>query len=176
MAPPDILIRPAAIADVYALAERLRDGDRAEILAIGKDPRRVLRASFRSSLTPPKVAYVDNDIAAMWGLGGDILSDIGAPWLMTAPAIERIPVAFLKIAQAELAAMRARKARLENWVLADYHKAVRFLGVLGFSLDEPVPVGPKRAMFRRFWMERPPHENLHPDGVADAAGWQFEAH
>lgn len=170
---PDILIRPALIADVYALASCLRPGDRAEIDAIGKDPRVVLRASFRSSLTPPRAILVDGEIAAICGLGGDILSDMGAPWLMTAHAAERVsPRVFLSIARAELAAMLAVKPQLENWVDARYGKAVRLLEVLGFAVDaEPVPVGPKRAMFRRFHIERTPaHENLHPDGVALDAG------
>jgi hypothetical protein len=151
-----ILIRPAAIADVYALAATLRPGDRAEIAAIGRDPRTVLRASFRSSLTPVKVALFDGQIAAMWGLGGDILSDTGWPWLMTAPPIERIAVSFLKIAKAEVAAMLAFKPRLEGHVDARYAKAVRLLEVLGFAIDPPMPVGPGRALFRPFSIERAP--------------------
>lgn len=161
MAQADVLIRPAAIADVYALASRLRPGDRAEIDAIGKDPRVVLRASFRSSLTPPRAIFVSSfenpsgEIAAICGLGGDILSDTGAPWLMTAHAAERVsPRVFLSIARAELAAMLAVKPKLENYVDARYGKAVRLLEVLGFGIDdEPVPVGRGRAMFRRFWIE-----------------------
>lgn len=148
-----IVIRPAAIGDVYALARRLRVGDRAEIEAVGKEPRRVLRMSFRASLMRPQVALVDGEIAAMWGLGGNILSDTGAPWLMTGIAAERVPVSFLRIARRELAAMLAIKPRLENFVAAEYGRAVRLLEVLGFSIEAAEPVGPKRAPFRRFWIE-----------------------
>ena len=146
-------VRLAAIGDVYALAARLRPGDRAEIEAVRREPRRVLRASFRASLTPPKVAVVDGEIAAMWGLGGDLLSDHGAPWLMTGTVCDRVPVTFMKVARAELALMLAVKPRLENYVDATYAKAVRLLEALGFHIDAPEPVGPKRAPFRRFWIE-----------------------
>lgn len=114
----------------------------------------MLRASFRGSLMPPRAAAIDGEVAAMWGLGGDILSDTGEPWLMTAPPVERAPVSFLRVARAELAAMLAIKPRLENYVAADYRKAVRLLEKLGFALEAPQPIGPKRALFRKFWIER----------------------
>lgn len=95
---------------------------------------------------------MDDEIAAIWGMGGDILSDVGRPWLMTAMPIERIPVSFVKIAQREIAAMNDVKPRLENYVDATYRKAARLLETLGFCLDPPVLIGPKRAPFRRFWI------------------------
>jgi hypothetical protein len=49
----------------------------------------MLRTSFRHSFIPPKAVFVDGEIAAIWGMGGAILSDTGAPRLITAPAIER---------------------------------------------------------------------------------------
>jgi hypothetical protein len=148
-----IEIRLAAIEDVYALARTLRAGDRAEIAAFNRDPRRVLRASFRASLTPPKVATVDGVVAAIWGIGGEILSDTGAPWLMTGTVCDRVPVSFFRIAKAELALMLKIKPRLENYVAADYPKAIRLLEGLGFILDKPSPIGPKNALFRCFWIE-----------------------
>jgi hypothetical protein len=113
----------------------------------------VLRMSFRVSLTRPKVAVVDGEVAAIWGMGGDILSDTGIPWLLTTAAIERMPVTFIKQARIELARMLARKRRLENHVLAEYSQAVRLLEVLGFTLADPAPVGRNRVLFRRFWIE-----------------------
>ncbi len=145
--------RRATIADVYALALNLRAGDRAEIQVMGRDPRRALRFAYRVSLMPPRVATVDGQVAAMWGLGGDLISDVGEPWLLTGHAADRVPFAFVRIAKAELAAMLAVKPRLENYVAADYAKAVRLLEGLGFHLDAPAPIGPRGALFRRFWIE-----------------------
>ncbi len=96
---PRVVVRKAELRDVYTLARGLRESDRAEQIALGKDPKRILRFSFRHSLSAPEVCVIDGEVAAMWGLGGDILSDEGQPWLMTGPAVERIPVSFVKIAQ-----------------------------------------------------------------------------
>jgi len=150
IAVPRVVIRRATIADVYALARRLRPGDRAEALATGMDPRRALRFCFRHSLYPPQVCVVDDEIAAMWGLYGEILSDVGHPWLMTGMAAERIPVTFLKIGRRTVEEMLSHKPQVSNFALAGYSEAISFLQRLGFRLDEPRPLRPGGPPFRRF--------------------------
>ena len=114
----------------------------------------MLRAARRSSLMPAKVALVGGEVAAMWGLSGEVLSETGEPWLMTSTVCDRVPaISFMRIAAAELELMLAVKPRLENYVAADYPKAIRLLEGLGFHIEAPEPVGPKRAPFRRFWIE-----------------------
>ncbi len=91
----------------------------------------------------------------MWGVCGPMLSDTGQPWLLTSPAIERVKVSFLRIAREELAAMLAVRRRLENYVAADYGRAIRLLEALGFTVEAPKPMGLKSgALFRKFWIER----------------------
>lgn len=142
-------IVPATIAHVYELSANLRDGDRNEIEAAGLDPRHCLRDTFKSAIIR-KTALVDGKVAAMFGLGGDLLSDTGKPWLLTAPVIETIPVSFVREARKELAAMLAIRSHLQNWVAADYGRAIRFLEVLGFTVHEAAPFGSKSALFRMF--------------------------
>jgi hypothetical protein len=153
-------IRDAGIQDVYALARNLRAKDRAELLLAGMEPRRAIRMCLRTSVYS-KVAYVDGAIAAMWGLGGGLLSDTGVPWLLTTPAVELAKVSFLKVARAELAIMMAMRARLTNHVAADYVEALRFLTALGFTI-EATPA----KEFYRLSLERANHghrdrPNLH---------------
>ena len=150
---PRHLIVPADLAHVYALARAMRAADAAEATALGLDPVRALRASYRMSLFA-RTAFFDGAIAAMWGLNGDVLSDNGRPWLVTAAAIERLPVTFVREAKATVAAMLSLKGTLENYVAADYGRAVRFLEVIGFALDPPAPFGPHGALFRRFHLRR----------------------
>lgn len=147
------IVVPSTINDVYRVAANLRAHDRAEITGLGLDPREALRTSFRHSILR-RTAFVDGEIAAIWGLGGAMLSDEGAPWLMTTPAAERVPVTFLKTGRAQLNEMLQQRAFLSNVVQASYTRACRFLEVLGFVLDPPQPLGPNRVPFRRFWMER----------------------
>lgn len=145
---------PATISHVYTLAARLRADDRAEIEAAGFDPRKGLRRMYRSSYRV-RTVLVDGEIAAMGGLGGMLLADEGYPWLMTTAAVERHPLAYVRCAQAEVAAALALKRILIGQVMASYARSVRFLALLGFTLDEPLPVGPKQVLHRKFWMERP---------------------
>jgi hypothetical protein len=148
-----IRIVPSEIADVYRLAAHLREGDRLEISGLDLDPTAIIRASYRSAILR-RTAFVDGELAAMWGLGGVALSDDGTPWLMTTKAVERIPVSFVRIARDEVRQMLALRRHLENVVLASYRSACRFLEVLGFALDEPVALGPQGLAYRRFWIDR----------------------
>ncbi len=146
-------MRPATIADVHVIARTLRPADRAEIEALGLDPVQAIRANFRQSVF--RVAAVsDHELLAVGGLVGSMLSDFGYPWLVTAPGIETIPVSFVKEARAVVTQMLALKERLEGHVAADYRGACRLIEVLGFTLDEPMPFGPKAALFRRYSMGR----------------------
>jgi hypothetical protein len=130
----------------------MREPDASEAKGLGYDPRRLLRSSFRSSLYA-RSAFIGSHIAAMWGLTGDILSETGMPWLVTAPIIEKLPIAFIREAKNELENMLFLKPKLENYVIADYRGAIRLLEVLGFHLDPPAPYGRRGVPFRRFWIE-----------------------
>jgi hypothetical protein len=150
---PRVLIVPSKIGDVYRIARNLRAEDAAEITGFGLDPSAALRTSFRNAILR-KTAFVDGEIAAMWGLGGAMLSNEGSPWLMTTPLVERVPVTFLKVGQAQLDEMLDQRAFLFNYVQASYKRACRFLEVLGFVLDPARAMGPNHVPFRRFWIER----------------------
>jgi hypothetical protein len=152
---PRVEIVDAQVEHVYALVDQLRKKDEIEILRSGIKPRRALYRAFRNSLMC-RTAFVDGEIAAMWGIGVAFrpglspLSDLGTPWLHTSVAIERIPLFFVRRAKAELAAMFALKRRLESWVDADYAAAIRFLRLLGFTVEKPAPIGANGALFCRF--------------------------
>lgn len=146
---PVCIVRESVVTDVYALAASLRDGDRAEVEALGFDPREAIRRSYRHAILR-KTYLVDNEIAAMSGLCGAMLSDIGEPYLMTTAHAEKMPVSFVRHARAAVAEMLGQRHRLEGHVAASYHKACRLLELLGFELREPLPLGPHGALFRRY--------------------------
>lgn len=151
---PVCTVRDSVVTDVYALANNLRAEDLSEITGLlAKHPREALRTSYRHAILR-RTACIDGEVAAMWGLGGAMLSDQGTPWLMTSPLVERMPVTFLKVGKVQLDEMVRHRRFLSNYVLATYHRACRFLEVLGFILDPATPMGPQGLPFRRFWMEK----------------------
>lgn len=148
-----VTVRPSVLADVYELAANLREGDREEVESLGMDVRVGIRNSFRHAVLR-KTYLVDGEVAAMSGLCGSMLGDIGEPYLMTGRAAERVPVAFVRHAKASVAEMLGLKRRLEGHVAAKYTRACRLLEVLGFTLGDPLPVGPNAALFRKYIMTR----------------------
>ncbi len=139
---------------IYDLAANLRHLDEQEILGSGNSVKRSLWRAYRNSVLC-KSAIVDNKVAAMWGLclnmrpGLSLLSDLGVPWLHTTAAVERLPVSFVKVAKAELAAMLALRPRLENHVAAEYVQAIKFLRLIGFTVEAPA-AGVTGVMYCRF--------------------------
>ncbi|HEV2674160.1 MAG TPA: hypothetical protein VGV37_06420 [Aliidongia sp.] len=146
------LIQPATLAHVRALAPRLREGDRAEVEAVGAKPRHLMHKLWRTSHTR-RTAFVDGEIAAMWGCAGTLLSPIGEIWLLTAPPVERVPVAFVKEARRGISEMLETHAILVSGVLASYGRAIRLMEILGFEIgaEYSMPCG---ALFRELRMER----------------------
>lgn len=153
------VIVPCKVEHLYELAETMREADKAEIRALGFGIKKTLWRAFRNSILC-KTALVDAKVAAIWGLAVGLrhdvspLSDLATPWLHTSAAIEAIPVSFLKVAKQELAAMMSLRTRLESWVAADYVQAVKFLRVLGFTVDKAEPFGSSGARFSKFHVER----------------------
>lgn len=127
------MIVDAEAEHVKMLCASLRSDDLDEISRFGVSPRRGLWRSFRVSLLR-RAAFVDGEIAAMWGVGGTVLGSEGIVWLMTSDAIERAPFAFVREARSEVATMLQIWPRLVGMVSPDYARAVKFLSLLGFSI------------------------------------------
>ncbi len=148
----DITLLPATLAHVRELQKTLRQADRLEGMRIGIDPVSGVYWSYRCAILR-RTALVDGEVAAMWGVGGEMLGSVGRPYLLTSAACERVhPIRFARIYFDEAREMLRMFPRLENWVDSRYSGAVRLLRLAGFTLDDPVPVGRSGEMFRRFEM------------------------
>jgi len=143
-----IEIMPCSLAHIRALALNLREGDRMEATASGRPCRHLLHALWRNS-SIRKAATVDGQIAAAWGCCGSMMDTVGEPWLLTTPAVEKVPVSVLKIAKYELAEMAKGRNSLVSSVATEYKIAVRFVEKLGFLVggDEHL-IGPNAVSFR----------------------------
>ena len=150
---------PARVEIVEARADHcpmftrlLRDGDRRECEDAGIPPRKAVWRSYRASMLS-WVAFIDGEPAAIFGLGGGCLSDVGRPWLLTTATVERHRLAFVRHAKIIVTDMLSIKPVLENHVSANYPGACRLIKALGFTLGEPEPFGRTGAPFRKFRKE-----------------------
>jgi hypothetical protein len=149
---PQIIVLPSTAVHVRALAANLRPADQNEIEIYGFPTNKALWRSFKASFLR-HTAFIDNEIAAMWGVGGSPMGQMGQPWLMTTEAVKKIsPLAFARIYQREVLRMLNVFPVLINYVDAEYTAAVRLLDIVGFNLGEPEPLGKNGALFRQFEM------------------------
>lgn len=139
-----IVRRVAVTADAEDLAPRLRVSDLAEIAAgTGRDPLSVLLAGVESEA---EALLVDGRVEGLCGCAN------GAPWLLGSPALTRRPLDLLRPARAVVADWLRVYGVLLNYVHAEHRESVRWLKWLGFTVEDPQPLGVRGEMFRPFWM------------------------
>lgn len=143
--PPHIRIVPATLDHARRLV--LRDGDAAEIAALGLTKEHALTASIERSVWA-ETYLVDGEPAAIVGLGlSSLVGGYGVPWLLTGPACERHRKTFLRESRRQVARMLAEASPLINFVHADYRRALRWMAWLGFTIEAPVRLN--GALFHR---------------------------
>lgn len=142
-----IKIVPTIKEHIAILGDNLREADLKEVMSIGLPLRKILWRTWKAAFFC-KTAFVNGELAAVWGIGGAVLGNSVTPWLLTTPACEKIsPLRFVRIYQREILEMLSLYPSLVNYVHADYNKAVRLLENSGFTLGDTESNG-----FRRFEM------------------------
>ena len=149
-----IEVIPSIPAHVPELVRNLREADRREMTCLGFLPRRVVWRSYKGSIMR-RTCMIDDQVGAMWGVSGTIADRVARPWLLTTPLVEAAYSEIgLKIAREELNKMLEAFGHLQNYVDASYTKAIRLLKILGFEIQQPEPMAPTGALFRRFDLKR----------------------
>lgn len=141
----------ATIPDhIGELKSNLRAEDAEEILRFGLTIQKALWQSYRQSLVC-KTAFIDGEIAAVWGIGGRFLGTTGIPWLMTTSIVKKIsPLRFTRLYQEEVIKMLKIFKRLESYVDSEYSSAIRLLDIVGFTIEDPQKIG--NGMYSKFWI------------------------
>lgn len=140
-------------ADIEYVASNMRVADIAEVWAMSRlSPEAALHTSV-SLTTYPYIAYVDEKPAAIFGVYGSILGDIGVPWFLGTDDVKKNAAELLRRTQSFLDFTFVSYRRLENEVHAENRDAVRFLRWAGFRFSEPYKTK-TGAVAHRFWMER----------------------
>jgi hypothetical protein len=142
----EILITDAKPIHIGSITRRLRPDDYAEIAVLYGDVRKAIRAAYRVS-SIRRVAFVDREIAALWGVTGSLLAQEAHMWLVTTAAVEKVPLAFFRLARKEIREMLGTRTVLFGSVRVSYEKSVRFMRLLGWKIGEAVPLGTRGEMF-----------------------------
>jgi hypothetical protein len=146
----NLIIEDTKPEHVSELRNSMRTKDIEEVEKFGFTARRALWRSYKGSVMS-RSAIVDGEVAAIWGVGGILLGDVGSPWLLTGAASEKIsPWLFAKIYKNQVMEMLDIFPVLENWVDAEYNEAIKLLKVVGFNVGSPEMIGPRKAWFRKY--------------------------
>lgn len=150
-----VAIRGARDADIDLMLPHIREPDIAEMWAAGRyTPEYALRQGLAQS-DATWTGIVNDEIVCMFGVSaGSILGGIGVPWMIGTHAIDRHAASFVRHSRGALLMMQSRYEYLVNFVDDRNEAAKRWLGWLGFTIEEPRPFGPYRLPFRLFWMSR----------------------
>ena len=145
-------VHDATLADIEALAPRLRADDAAEVAAMGVSPEAALRRSLDISHWA-HAAWVDGEIAAMWGLHIPHLASATAyPWLLTTAVVERHRKLFVATSRSQIAIWQSYGFALEGAIDGRYARAQRWLWHLGFALS-PGPLMKSGIEFKTYRKE-----------------------
>lgn len=137
------------------MAASLRAADYNEIVAAAgiEDAEEALLQCLDVSLVS-KAWIVGGRVACLYGLAGNMVSDVGRPWLLSTDLVREHRLQFLRGSRRELRWMLSVYPVLENYVDCRYVAAIRWLRWLGFRLDEPISAGPQGMLFQRFELRR----------------------
>lgn len=139
-------ILPCRARHIAEISRNLRAEDRAEIENAGLHPRHFLFRLYSESTLYRRAALIDGEVAAVWGDQAPLLSTEGHLWLLTAPPIERLPLAFFRETRREIRERLAVRSMLRADAASGYGRALRFFAMLGF---EVLDVGSDGSTARR---------------------------
>lgn len=116
------------------MATKLRETDLAALKAAGISAVQALELCYQRSVMR-KTAFLDGEVAAMWGCRGVMLGGTGDAWLFASEGISRVPRLALRMAHREMAAFRSVFGRMTGYVFASDPRACRFIEKLGGTIQ-----------------------------------------
>lgn len=148
---PDII---AATAEhIPFIAEHIRLDDEEELWAsVGMSPSDALGMSLAESALS-WTGTIDGVPVCMFGVA-EFSEGKGRPWMIGTDHLNRYPFIFLSHCRGCLDQMLEHYPYLENYADQRNTRALAWLRWLGFTFDDPEPMGPFGLPFIRFEMRR----------------------
>ncbi len=141
MADPEIVIVETTPAHIREMAEVIDAQTASVAIKLGVSPKKALWMSYRQSIIC-MTALIEGRVVAMWGVGGQMFSDVGRPWLTLSPEVENHPFRVAFRYRKELNRFQQMFPVLEEWVETSNVKAIRLLALMGFKIGKnEIPLG-----------------------------------
>lgn len=130
----NVRIVPAQSKHINRIANRMREIDARECVALGHTPKQALRRCWsRSSIA--WTALVDEQPEAMFGVVvQSVLDAEGAPWFLGTDEVYRHGKAMISWGPGIISRLHNSNLRLSNVVCCDNTKAIRLLRKWGFTV------------------------------------------
>ncbi len=152
MTSPEIIIIDTIPEHLREMAGKMHSNIAETALKLGMPAHKALWRSYKQSLIC-KTAFIDGEIAAIFGIGGNIMCEIGLPWLVLSPASDNHPFRIAFRYRKELENMQKMFPVLQDYVDETNEKAIRMLELMGFKVSKNVvkinDVGLRMAERRR---------------------------
>lgn len=151
MAVADIEIRRYQDGDGRYVADNIRECDRKEIVHLAlMRPWPAIRVTVAHAVGA-WTGLSNGEIGVIFGINRKThFSEIGVPWLLGTPLLDRHSVRMLRESRHYFERMERAFPKMENWVMAENRKSVQWLSWLGFDMSEPMPIGVGGKEFIRF--------------------------
>jgi hypothetical protein len=147
----DIRVIDAEFCHIAPLAATMRDEDVAELRRFGLTPYMGLWKSYCASIIR-RVALIDGEVVAMFGVCGSLLGVSAHPWLLSSDKVKQYPLVAASMYRKEVRSMLKVFNVLEGFVIASYSNYLRLLHLVGFTVSEPVPYGKDNELYCHFVM------------------------
>lgn len=128
--------REAYGLDAIRILENLREEEKREIRKMGADVTSAVLGSFACSDCVYVLSEGDKAIL-MFGVYEPL---IGVPlvWALGTTDCDKCPLLMVKWGRMVTDILRKNYGKLENWCDADYTASLRWLRLIGFTVDDPV--------------------------------------
>lgn len=130
------LLRPATVSDGVLLRCNLSKADAEELQVNQTEPLRAICLGILDSDAPVSIWDRKGDLAAIAGVV-PVTDDIGAPWMLSTPAVKTEPQAFVRQARAWVNEQLDTYQLLQHKVYRHNHAHIKLLRLLGFTIVEP---------------------------------------
>ena len=146
-------VRDAQFEDVALLVDDVRQADIDELMASsGESPEECMYKGLCVS-THCWVGLIDDVPICLFGVSPrSLLTGQGHPWMIGTNKIDKNVRKFARHSHDVIAKMRESYKYLDNWVDARNAKAIRWLKVLGFTIEPAVSYGIEGRPFHHFFM------------------------